>query len=123
MRPGSWRMNSSRVAMYPAYGPPKRSGIPSDWASPTATSAPRLPGASSTASEIGSHTATHNAPTPCAASAREPHDRPPRHVGPEVARGFEYGERDRVAHRDAQRADAVRRLGRRPYVLHDPEEV
>jgi len=48
---------------------------------------------------------------------------PDRHVRPEVARGLEYGERDRVAHGDAQRADAVRRLGRRPHVLDDAEEV
>ena len=40
MRPGIWRMNFSRQANRPTYGPPKDSGTPSDWPSATTMSAP-----------------------------------------------------------------------------------
>ena len=43
-RPGIWRLNSSRVARNPAWGPPNPSGTPNRWAEPTATSAPNSPG-------------------------------------------------------------------------------
>src|SRR5215210_1218375 len=45
------------------------------------------------------------------------------HVGTEVSRGFEYGERDRVAHRNTERVHVVRRLRCRFYIFHDTEEV
>src|SRR5215218_6952596 len=45
------------------------------------------------------------------------------HVGVEVPGGFEHGEGDRVAHRNAERVRIVRRLRGDPYVLDDPEEV
>ncbi len=43
-RPGRLRLYASRVAMNPAWGPPKPSGTPKRWAEPTTTSAPHSPG-------------------------------------------------------------------------------
>src|SRR5215217_1243819 len=48
---------------------------------------------------------------------------PNRHVGPQVTRRFEDGERDRVAHSDRERLHAVRRLRRRLYVFQDAGKV
>src|SRR5215211_3803589 len=45
------------------------------------------------------------------------------HVCPEVPWGFEYGEGDRVTHRNAERVHIMRRLRGGSYVLDDPEEV
>src|SRR5829696_3515898 len=46
-----------------------------------------------------------------------------RHVGTEVSRRFEEGERDRVADSDRESAHIVRRLGGGPYIFYDAEEV
>src|SRR5215216_3191192 len=45
------------------------------------------------------------------------------HVCPEVPWGFEYGEGNRLTHRNAERVHIVRRLRGGPYVLDDPEVV
>ncbi len=43
-RPGRERALADRVAMKPAWGPPKPRGTPKRWAEPTTTSAPSSPG-------------------------------------------------------------------------------
>src|SRR5579862_7707780 len=69
-RPGIWRMNFSRVANRPTYGPPKFNPLPIDWPSAATISAPMAPGGSISPSETTSvTTAIRSAPLACAASA------------------------------------------------------
>ena len=50
MRPGSFRLNASEVAMNAACGPPNPMGTPKRWELPMATSAPHTPGGVSSVS-------------------------------------------------------------------------
>ncbi len=70
IRPGSLRLNASRVAMNAAWGPPKPIGTPKRWELPTATSAPHSPGGVRSASESRSHAATTVAPSALARAAK-----------------------------------------------------
>ena len=78
MRPGMRRTNFSRQAMMPRYGPPYGIGVPSEWPSATAMSAPQSPGRFSRPRLIGSNAATTSAPASWAilasasASSRQP---------------------------------------------------
>jgi hypothetical protein len=61
-RPGIRRLNSSRVAMNAACGPPKPIGTPKRWLLPTAMSAPSSPGGVSSVSASRSVATTTSTP-------------------------------------------------------------
>ena len=69
MRPGIWRLWSSRVDRYAACGPPKPRGTPKRCVEPTAMSAPNSPGGRSSVSARRSAATTTSAPAACARSA------------------------------------------------------
>ena len=76
IRPGIRRTNGSRQAMMPRYGPPNSIGVPSDWPSATAMSAPRSPGRLSRPRLIGSKTCDQQRPA-LVRDLRRPPPRPP----------------------------------------------
>ncbi len=64
-RPGSRRRCSFFAAKNPSAGPPKLAGVPIDWPSAIATSAPYSPGGARTPSDTGSTLAMRSAPARC----------------------------------------------------------